>query len=129
MTDYNEPISTVEAQGLAEIARLLDEAYTHYFANSDGYCKPSEGDIELTFNNFFERRDGQSFAITSVGVYSYVFGPSRMHYFSSVQSALETVRDWHRIEMATDYIALYAEERQHWEGANDAFDLSTEGPQ
>src|SRR5437763_1425202 len=109
------PVTVAEIEGLAEIQRLLDEAYTHYFANSDGHCKSSEGDIELGFNNFFERRDGRPFVITSVGIYSYVLGPSRMNYFKSVDEALAAVRGWHAKEMAFDYKALYAQEQKDWE--------------
>jgi hypothetical protein len=121
MTDTGMPFSAAEIDRLTEMQRLLDEAYTHYFANSDGYCKSSEGDIELTFNNFFQRRDGAPFKITAVGVYSYVLGPSRMHCFKSVDEALATVRDWHAKEMATDYQALYAQEREDWEEYQAAY--------
>lgn len=82
-----------EAADLNEIARLLDEAYTHYFATSDGYCKSSEGYVSVSFGNFFDRRQG--IRKRHVEVYSYVLGPSRMHDFDSIEEALETVREWH----------------------------------
>lgn len=95
-------INDQELADLAEIRRLLDEAYEHYFANGDGHCKSSEGFIELGTNTAHDRRAGDPFQINSVGVYSYVLGPSRMHYFQSVAEALATVRQWHADEMARD---------------------------
>lgn len=86
---------------IAEIHRLLREAYDHYFANSDGYCKSSEGYVELRWPNYFEMRDGET--EPSCGVYSYVLGPSRMHDFDNTAEALAAVRKWHREEMAHDY--------------------------
>ncbi|MEU0952841.1 hypothetical protein ABZ353_10935 [Streptomyces niveus] len=96
-------ISEQEMQDLAEIRRLLDEAYDHYFKFSDGYCKSSEGHIGLDFNNYFNRQEGQSFGIKTVEVYSYVLGPNRNHAFGSTAEALEIVRGWHDKEMQEDY--------------------------
>jgi hypothetical protein len=101
MTTDNEYMA--QCQQLAEIQALLDEAYQHYFDNSDGYCKSSEGYVEVRFNNYFDRRDGQPLKITGVGVYSYVLGPSRMHDFDSVEAALTAVRQWHAKEMVETY--------------------------
>lgn len=93
-------IQPQEAADLAEIQRLMDEAYTHYFKLSDGYCKSSEGYIGLHFNNYFERRDGEPLRIKYVEIYSYVLGPNRTHTFKSTADALATVREWHAREMA-----------------------------
>ena len=97
-TEYETQI-----QQIAELQRLLDEAYRHYFDNSDGYCKSSEGYVEVRFNNYFDRRDGKPLEIIGVGVYSYVFGPRRMHDFGSVEEALTAVREWHAKEMVTSH--------------------------
>lgn len=85
---------------VAEIHRLLGEAYDHYFANSDGYCKPSEGAVSLHWPTYFAMRDGDIEPTCSV--YSYVLGPSRNHYFDTVADALVSVREWHREEMGHD---------------------------
>lgn len=80
-----------------EIHRLLGEAYDHYFATTDGYCKPSEGYVELNWPNYFDMKNGKT--EPGCGVYSYVLGPSRMHDFDSTAEALAAVREWHREEM------------------------------
>lgn len=96
-------ITEQEIKDLAEIRRLLDEAYDHYFANSDGCYKSSEGYIGIEFNNYFERREGEALGIKSIEIYSYVFGPNRSHFFDSTAEALETVKQWHDKEMQMDY--------------------------
>lgn len=91
------------AEKLLEIARLHDEAFDRAMQH-DGHHKSNEGSIELVFTNRFdEERDTDPLHIKAVGVYSYVLGPSRMHYFDSVDEALETVRGWHAAEMAHVY--------------------------
>lgn len=96
-------ITEQEMKDLEEIRRLLDEAYDHYFTNSDGYCKSSEGYISLGFNNFFDRANEEPFKLKNVEIYSYVFGPNRANYFDSTAEALETVKQWHEREMQEDY--------------------------
>jgi hypothetical protein len=87
-------LSEQEQADLAEMVRLMDEAYTHYFAVSDGHCKSSEGYFALTFDNFFDRRAGKPRSV-GVEVYSYVLGPHRTHHFDSPAAALAEVREWH----------------------------------
>ena len=103
-------ITEQEAADLFEIRRLLDEAYDHYFANSDGHCKSSEGHIALNYSNYFERKDGAGLEVKSVEIYSYVFGPNRNHFFKSTAEALETVKQWHEGEMQEDYDEEWDEE-------------------
>lgn len=107
-------ITDQEMQDLEEIRRLLDEAYDHYFTNSDGHCKSSEGYIGLNFPNYFERRDGQAFVVKGVEIYSYVLGSDRSHHFKSTAEALKTVQYWHDKEMQEDY-------EEYWE--EDELDL------
>lgn len=102
-------ITEQEVKDLAEIRRLLDEAYDHYFANSDGHCKSSEGFISLNYPNYFDRKHGDAFGVKSVEIYSYVFGPNRNHFFKSTAEALETVKVWHKREMQETY------EEEFWE--------------
>lgn len=63
----------------------------------DGHCKSSEGYIGVTFNypNWFETEDYLN-AVPNVScqVYSYLFGPSRLHEFSSLEQAWEEVKTW-----------------------------------
>lgn len=87
---------------LREIVRLLDEAYAHYFEFSDGYCKSSEGYVELTFGTYFDRRDGT--ATIGCNIWSYVFGEGgRQKFYDSLDAALAAVRKWHAEEMADDH--------------------------
>ena len=87
---------------LAEIRRLLAEAYEHYFTNSDGHCKSSEGAISIHYPPFFWRDDETS-EPPGIEIYSYVLGPHRSHHFRTSAEALAAVREWHASEMAHDY--------------------------
>ncbi|MFF6928336.1 hypothetical protein [Streptomyces californicus] len=102
-------IKETEAADLAEIVRLLDEAYEHYFSH-ESHCKSDEGYVGLHFNNVHDRRSGDAFGIESVDVYSYALGPSRMHTFPSTSAALEAVKEWHATEMAYDPASTWTEE-------------------
>jgi len=104
---------------LVEIQRLLDEAYAHYFENSDGYSKSSEGWVEVGFGNYWERQKRNA---PTCDVYSYVFGPNRMHYFDTIRDALIAVRGWHAAEMVHDYEQEAREEAAFW-AASEAADL------
>lgn len=90
-------------QKLIMIRKLLKEAYDHVFHN-DPDCghKSQEGHISVEFGNYWEDKECQM-KITSVNIYSYVFGNSRSHYYKSVDTALEVVKGWHKEEMNTDY--------------------------
>lgn len=97
-------MNTEDAEKLAEISRLLHEAYEHYFTY-EGHCKSGEGRISVYYGNFWERQDNPGeLKITGIDIYSYVFveGGARSQYFDSVDEALETVRRWHADEMAYD---------------------------
>jgi hypothetical protein len=94
----NPPEPTDIAAGVAEIQRLLKEAYDHYFATTDGYCKSSEGAVSVHWPTYFDFRAGRN--EPTVSVYSYVFGPSRLHDFPNMAAALASVREWHAAEMA-----------------------------
>ena len=87
---------------LLKIRTLLKEAYDYYFQHSDGHCKSSEGHISLDFGNYWEDKECE-LKITGVQIYSYVLGPDRLHYFKSLDNALESVVQWHREQMNTDY--------------------------
>ncbi len=92
---------------LKQIRQLLKEAYDHYFEFSeDGHCKSSEGHISIDFGNYWEDKNCE-LKITGVNIYSYVLGPSRSHYFKDLDTALDTVVQWHSEQMKTDYNELY----------------------
>lgn len=97
-------MNTEDLEQCREIRRLLKEAYDHYFATSDGYCKGSEGYVGVHYPDYFDERGGaDAMRPNGVDVYSYVLGPSRMHSFKSMAEALSAVREWHADSMATDY--------------------------
>ena len=87
---------------LIKIRQLLKEAYDHYFKYSDGHCKSGEGHISIEFGDYWSDKKCE-LKITGVSIYSYVLGPSRSHYFDTLDEALETVVQWHKDEMNTDY--------------------------
>lgn len=88
---------------LAEISRLLDEAYKHYFSY-EGHCKSSEGYMHVEYGNYWDRAENPTdLKVKSVHIYSYVFCcQGRSQDFDSIDEALETVRGWHAEEMAYD---------------------------
>ena len=98
---------------LLEIRRLLKEAYDHYFKHGDGHCKSAEGKISVHFGNYWE--DGDDLIIRCVEIYSYVLGPTRSHYFDSLDEALETVKQWHKNEMIYDYEQAEKDEQEYWD--------------
>jgi hypothetical protein len=95
-------LTTKDIDKLTEIQNLLDEGLDHYL-QYESHCKSSEGYVSVSFSNSWERRDGKN--PIGVEVYSYALGPSRSHYFESIDEALEEVRKWHKAEMEYDYNA------------------------
>lgn len=86
-----------DAEKIAEIQRLLMEAYDHYFSY-ESHCKSYEGTIAIYYPNVFEQRDGKTAPTYEIS--SYVFADGRMEEFKTLDDALETVRQWHADEMA-----------------------------
>lgn len=98
-------LTYTESLQLKRIHVLLDEAYRHYFEGSDGHCKSHEGNVEVSFGNYWDRsdcEDGDSW-INSVSVWSYALGPHRRHDFDTMAEALAAVKEWHETEMSTVY--------------------------
>ncbi len=87
---------------LAEIRRLLNEAYDDYFKRGDGYCKSSEGYIEVRYPTYFDRHKYEPNTASSIGIYSYVLGPSRMHDFDTFDEAVMAVKQWHDEQLAAE---------------------------
>lgn len=64
---------------------------------TDGHCKSSEGYVGLilSYPNWFETDDYLN-AKPTVGceVYSYLFGPHRLHQYDTLQEAWDNVKTW-----------------------------------
>lgn len=99
MTERHDLITPEEIAGLKEIDRLLDEAYRHHFARPDALGKSADGHIEVLLGNYWDRDAEEERTPPGVAIYSYALGPSRTHYFDSVQEALDEVRGWWAREM------------------------------
>lgn len=91
-----------QQKSFLEIRRLLTEAYDDYFKRSDGYCKSSEGYVEVRYPNYFDRDKFAPDEARGLGIYSYALGPSRMHDFDSFDEALSQVRQWHKTQLESD---------------------------
>ena len=71
-------MSNDDINKLNEIRLLLKEAYDHYFDNDpDPSCKSAEGQISVYYGNYWE--DKGDLVIRYIEIYSYVFGPTRLH--------------------------------------------------
>jgi len=65
--------------------------------NRDGHCKSNEGyvGVVMSYPNWFEDKDYMTDEPDiSCEVYSYLFGPSRLHHFDSLQEAWDEVQTW-----------------------------------
>lgn len=66
--------------------------------DSDGHCKSNEGWVgySVSYPNWFEAGDylKDEPEIYAVQVYSYLFGPRRLHDFDTAKEAWETVKEW-----------------------------------
>ena len=106
-------MSNDDINKLNEIRLLLKEAYDHYFDNDpDPSCKSAEGQISVYYGNYWE--DKGDLVIRYIEIYSYVFGPTRLHSFKSVDEALETVRQWHQDQLSIDYELEAIKEKDYW---------------
>lgn len=99
-------LSLADVEKLTELTRLLDEAYDHYLATSDGYRKSNEGHIELTLGDYDQRAAGE--AKLQLKVRSSIFGRSSTTNFTSIEEALAEVARWHEQEMADTQADLFA---------------------
>lgn len=87
---------------LAKIKSHLAELHHEWQndPNSDGYHKSSEGFISVQFNypNWFECENKEEYINSkptiSISVFSYLFGPYRMHDFDSLEEAWEAIKKW-----------------------------------
>ena len=84
---------------LAKIRKHLFELHSLWSTdpNSDDHHKSSEGYIGviLTYPNWFEADDYlKDEPEASCEVYSYLFGPHRLHQYGSLEEAWEAVKTW-----------------------------------
>lgn len=67
-------------------------------SDNDGHHKPNEGWVgySAAYPNWFEADDYLSDLpeIYDVEVYSYLFGPHRLHQFKNLKEAWNTVKKW-----------------------------------
>ena len=98
MSSRHALITADELADLARIDRLLDEANTHAYSIGDS-GKSSEGHIEVSFGNHFDRGPDEPRFKARVSIYSYLLGPYRQHHFDSIAQALAVVKVWHHNEM------------------------------
>lgn len=85
---------------LGKLRKHLHELHTAWTIDpkSDGHCKSNEGyvGVELAYPNWFETDDYLSVKpeVISVEVYSYLFGPNRLHEYGSLEEAWDAVSKW-----------------------------------
>ena len=89
-----------EKEYLQEIRRMLNGMHKKWWGSPEcnGH-KSAEGTIEihLCYPNWFEAKDYEKDEpVVMCSVYSYLFGPNRMHDFSSLQEAYENVKGWYK---------------------------------
>lgn len=67
----------------------------------DGHCKSNEGYVGVLFRfpNWHECDGKEDYAnkkpiVSMIEVYSYLFGPFRLHQFDSIQEAHKEVMSW-----------------------------------
>lgn len=88
-----------------KIRRVLGEIHQQWVDNikegiDDGHCKSSEGMIEVHYPTWFDCDSLEEYCSAKadgIGIYSYVFGPSRMHDFTGENAfvdALAEVENW-----------------------------------
>lgn len=89
-----------DAKTLKKIRKHLYDLHTKWEndPDSDGHCKSSEGYVGVTMSypNWFETDDylNAKPEVGCVEVYSYLFGPHRLHQFTTIDEAWEEVRKW-----------------------------------
>lgn len=97
-------INEQDKHKLDDIRRHLGELH-HNWQNDpecDGHCKMNEGMVGVYFRypNWSEsdyKKDAYTLAkpeLAMVEVYSYLFGPTRLHTFNSISEAHEAVMNW-----------------------------------
>ena len=88
---------------LIEIRKHLGELHDKWSKDpeQDGYCKSDEGYVGLVYRlpNWFECEDKDNYInakpeFSMIEIYSYLFGPSRLHQFDTIDEAYKEVMSW-----------------------------------
>lgn len=92
-------ISDKDKELLKKIREHLFKLHTLWANNDDedGHHKSNEGYVGLilSYPNWFEAEDYlNDEPEVSCEVYSYLFGPHRLHQFESLEEAWEEVKTW-----------------------------------
>ena len=81
----------------------LAKLHTNLFNDPsyDGHHKSNEGYVGLLYRlgNWFEYETAEDYTnaepvLSMVEVYSYLFGPNRLHTFDTIEEAHEAVMNW-----------------------------------
>ena len=92
-------MSEEEQELLTEIREHLNSLHTKWAndSNRDGHHKSNEGYVGVTiyYPNWFESEDYlDDKPEVKCEVYSYLFGPHRLHEFDSLKEAWLEVKNW-----------------------------------
>jgi hypothetical protein len=86
---------------LKEIRQHLANLHEAWEKDGGGYHKSNEGYVEVvwTLPDWFEFENKEEYInaepeLSGVGVYSYLFGPGRLHKFDSIDEAHKEVLSW-----------------------------------
>lgn len=93
-------MSDKDAELLKKIRKHLFDLHTAWAndPNDDGHHKSNEGyvGLSLAYPNWFEAGDylNDEPEVYGVEVYSYLFGPSRLHQYRTLEEAWNEVKEW-----------------------------------
>ena len=96
-------MSTEQQKLLREMREHLAKLHTELFNDPeyDGHHKSNEGYVGLLYRlgNWFEYETAEDYTnakpeLSMVEVYSYLFGPSRLHTFDTIEEAHKEVMNW-----------------------------------
>lgn len=92
-----------DKQKLLEMRKHLGELHQKWRDDPecDGHCKSNEGYVGLLYRlkNWHECSSKEEYVnakpeLSMVEVYSYLFGPSRLHTFDTINDAHQAVMSW-----------------------------------
>lgn len=83
------------------LAELHDKWQKEVDSGGDGHCKSNEGYVGILYRlpNWFECDSKEEYQnaepeFSMIEVYSYLFGPNRLHQFESMDEAYKEVMNW-----------------------------------
>lgn len=96
-------MKATELKLIAEMRQHLGNLHQQWREDpeSDGHCKSNEGYVGVLFRypNWHECADKEAYVnakptLSMIEVYSYLFGPNRLHSFDTVEEAHKEVMSW-----------------------------------